>query len=150
MNNNSILDVVSILDDYSKDIQEGIEDSAVEVAKKGASTLKKTSPVNKKKTSHKGKYAKGWRTKTEKSFGSQAGFASENKYLSKTEMRFDMVKCPYHDTCVKYGCPEIVKGFCDADDICYGNMHPKISWDRTKTIGYGDDICDFKVHIKEN
>ena len=62
MNNNSILDVVSILDDYSKDIQEGIEDSAVEVAKKGASTLKKTS--------HKGKYAKGWRTKTEKSFGS--------------------------------------------------------------------------------
>ena len=70
MNNNSILDVVSILDDYSKDIQEGIEDSAVEVAKKGASTLKKTSPVNKKKTSHKGKYAKGWRTKTEKSFGS--------------------------------------------------------------------------------
>ena len=49
-----------------------------------------------------------------------------------------------------YGCPEIVKGFCDADDICYGNMHPKISWDRTKTIGYGDDICDFKVHIKEN
>lgn len=70
MNNNSILDVVSILDDYSKYIQEGIEDSAVEVAKKGASTLKKTSPVNKKKTSHKGKYAKGWRTKTEKSFGS--------------------------------------------------------------------------------
>ncbi len=85
---------------------------------------------------------------TEKSFGSQAGFASENKYLSKTGMRFDMVKCPYHDTCVKYGCPEIVKGFCDADDICYGNMHSKISWDRTKTIGRGDDICDFKVHIR--
>ncbi|MBR2528085.1 MAG: L-2-amino-thiazoline-4-carboxylic acid hydrolase [Blautia sp.] len=43
-----------------------------------------------------------------------------------------------------------LKGFCDADDVCYGNMHPKISWDRTKTIGHGDDICDFKVHIKEN
>lgn len=64
-------------------------------------------------------------------------------------MRFDMVKCPYHDTCVKYGCPEIVKGICDADDICYGNMHPRISWDRTKTIGHGDGVCDFKVHIKE-
>ena len=87
---------------------------------------------------------------TEKNFGSQAGFASEKKYLSKTEMCFDMVKCPYHDTCIKYGCPEIVKGFCDADDICYGNMHPKISWDRTKTIGRGDDICDFKVRIREN
>ncbi|MCR5053314.1 MAG: L-2-amino-thiazoline-4-carboxylic acid hydrolase [Lachnospiraceae bacterium] len=44
----------------------------------------------------------------------------------------------------------MVKGFCDADDICYGNMHPKISWDRTKTIGHGDGVCDFKVHIKKN
>ncbi len=49
--------------------------------------------------------------------------------------------------CQKH-CPEIVKGFCDADDICYGNMHPRISWDRTKTIGHGDGICDFKVRIK--
>ncbi|WP_035799127.1 hypothetical protein [Butyrivibrio sp. NC3005] len=31
---------------------------------------------------------------------------------------------------LKYGCPEIVKGFCDADDICYANMHSKLSWDR--------------------
>ena len=30
------------------------------------------------------------------------------------------------------------------------NTHPKISWDRTKTIGCGDDVCDFKVHIREN
>lgn len=65
-------------------------------------------------------------------------------------MSFDMTECPYHKKCVHYGCPEIVKGFCDADDICYGNMHPKISWDRTKTIGRGDDVCDFKVHIREN
>lgn len=87
---------------------------------------------------------------TEKSFGPQAGFASEGKYLSKTEMRFNMVKCPYHDKCVQYGCPEIVKGFCDADDICYGDMHPRLSWDRTKTIGHGEGVCDFGIHIKEN
>ncbi len=87
---------------------------------------------------------------TQKSFGPKAGFASENGYLGKGEMRFDMVKCPYYDKCLQYGCPEIVKGFCDADDICYGNMHPKISWDRTKTIGHGDRVCDFKVHIREN
>lgn len=85
---------------------------------------------------------------TQKSFGPQAGFTSENGYLSKTEMRFDMVKCPYHDICTRYGCQEIVKGFCDADDICYGDMHPRLSWDRTKTIGHGDGICDFRVHIK--
>ncbi|MCR5273714.1 MAG: L-2-amino-thiazoline-4-carboxylic acid hydrolase [Lachnospiraceae bacterium] len=85
---------------------------------------------------------------TNMSFGPKAGFASENAYLGKDEMRFDMVKCPYYDNCLKYGCPEITKGFCDADDICYGNMHPKVSWDRTKTIGRGDGVCDFKVHLK--
>ena len=84
---------------------------------------------------------------TQKSFGPQMGFASKDKYLSKNEMRFNMVKCPYQDTCIKYGCPEIVKGFCDADDICYGNMHPALTWERTKTLGYGYDVCDFKVRI---
>lgn len=85
---------------------------------------------------------------TKNSFGTNAGFVFEDQYLSKDEMRFNMKRCPYLDNCLKYGCPEIVKGFCDADDICYGDMHPKISWDRTKTLGYGNDECDFKIHIK--
>ena len=86
---------------------------------------------------------------TNKSFGPQAGFKSVDQYSSKTEARFNMVKCPYFDKCKQYGCPEIAGGFCDADDICYGNMHPKISWDRTKTIGHGAEMCDFKIHIKQ-
>lgn len=84
---------------------------------------------------------------TQKTFGPQMGFTSKDQYLSKDEMRFNMTKCPYHDKCTQYGCPEIVKGYCDADDICYGNMHPKLSWERTKTLGYGFDVCDFKVRI---
>lgn len=85
---------------------------------------------------------------TNKSFGPNAGFTSQDQFLSKTEVRFNMTKCPYNDKCTKYGCPEIVRGFCDADDICYGHMHPKLSWERTKTLGYGYDVCDFKVRIK--
>ena len=79
----------------------------------------------------------------------QAGFLSENRFLSKTEMHFDMVKCPYHDSCVRYGCPELVKGFCDTDDICYGNMHRRLFWGRTKTLGHGDALCDFSLRITE-
>ena len=85
---------------------------------------------------------------TNKSFGPDAGFASQDPYLSRTEVHFNMTKCPYNGKCTKYGCPEIVRGFCDADDICYGHMHPKLSWERTKTLGYGYDVCDFKVRIK--
>ena len=85
-----------------------------------------------------------------KSFGPEAGFASENIHLSRDEVRFDMVRCPYNDACVRYGCPEIVRGFCDANDVCYGSMHPKVSWECTKTLGYGFDRCDFKVRIKRD
>lgn len=86
---------------------------------------------------------------TQKSFGPQMGFQSKNLYLGKGEMRFDMTVCPYQEKCVQYGCPEIVKGYCDADDICYGNMHPKLEWGRTKTLGHGGDVCDFKIRIRE-
>lgn len=88
-------------------------------------------------------------SRTKKSFGLQSGFAYADEHLSKDEVRFNMIKCPYYDRCAHYGCPEIVKGFCDADDICYGHMHPRLSWDRTKTIGHGADVCDFKVRIKD-
>lgn len=84
---------------------------------------------------------------TERSFGPKAGFAAENKRLAADEMRFDMARCPNMDACARYGCPEIVRGFCDADDVCYANMHPRVSWERTKTLGHGHDRCDFKVRI---
>ncbi len=86
---------------------------------------------------------------TQKSFGPKAGFSAKNLRIGKGEMSFDMTACQYYEKCVQYGCPEIVKGFCDADDICYGSMHPKISWDRTMTIGHGAEKCDFRVHIKK-
>ena len=53
------------------------------------------------------------------------------------------MKCPYHDTCAEYGCPELCRCFCDSDDISYTGLHPKLIWHRTKTLGRGDDRCDF-------
>lgn len=85
---------------------------------------------------------------TQKNFGPHMGFKSENQYVDETLMRFDMTVCPYNDKCTQYGCPEIVKGFCKGDDILYGEMHPKLSWERTKTLGCGDDVCDFKIRVK--
>lgn len=59
----SILDIVDILNEYSSDIQEAIAEEVQSVAKRGASELKSTSPKN------TGKYARGWRVKTEKGNG---------------------------------------------------------------------------------
>lgn len=55
MAKDSILDVIDMLNEYSRDIQDAIKEDAVKVAKKGQQTLKQTSP---KRT---GKYARGWR-----------------------------------------------------------------------------------------
>ena len=84
---------------------------------------------------------------TQKKFGPQMGFLAENMHLGKGEARFDMVKCPYNEKCKHYGCPEIVKGYCEADDILYGDMHPKLLWGRTQTLGKGGSCCDFKISI---
>ena len=59
----------------------------------------------------------------------------------------DMVKCPYHDTCAEYGYLELCRCFCDSDDISYAGLHPKLIWERSMTLGRGDDRCDFCMKI---
>ena len=86
---------------------------------------------------------------TPKPFGETAGFAAREIQTSGGVWRIDMTRCPYHDTCVQYGCPELCPSFCDSDDITYNGMHPKLSWHRTKTLGRGDDCCDFCLKIAD-
>ena len=74
---------------------------------------------------------------TSKHFGAAAGFAAREIAVSDRIWRIDMIKCPYHDTCVRYGCPELCCCFCDSDDIAYDGLHPKLAWHRTKTLGRG-------------
>lgn len=85
---------------------------------------------------------------TKSSFGEDCGFRANWIRTEQEEMCFDMLACPYQDTCVKYGCPEIVAGFCRADDEAYEHMHPKLKWGRTKTLGQGGDCCDFRLTIE--
>lgn len=83
-----------------------------------------------------------------KMFGRDAGFQAKHYKAEKGCFRMDMVECPYLSICRKYGCTEIVPAFCASDDVAYGNMHPKLIWERTKTLGRGNDCCDFKLTVK--
>ena len=85
---------------------------------------------------------------TPKLFGVTAGFAATDIQTTGGVWRIDMTKCPYHDACVQYGCPELCHCFCDSDDITYDGMHPKLYWHRTKTLGRGGNCCDFCLKIK--
>ena len=39
-------------------------------------------------------------------------------------------------------------GMAVAEDILYGDMHPKLLWGRTQTLGKGGSCCDFKISVK--
>lgn len=80
---------------------------------------------------------------TKKHFGQSAGFAAKEYQTSGGVWRI-----PYHDTCVKYGCSELCRCFCDSDDVSYENLHPQLVWHRTKTLGRGGDCCDFCFKIR--
>ena len=56
-------------------------------------------------------------------------------------------KCLWHTACAEYGCPELCRLFCDADNVTYGGLR-KISFARTSTLGYGGSCCDFHFFKK--
>ena len=76
-------------------------------------------------------------------FGPAAGFDPKELQVGNGIWRVDMMKCPYHDTCTEYGCPGLCRCFCDSDDISYTGLHPKLIWERSMTLGRGNDRCDF-------
>lgn len=83
----------------------------------------------------------------DKMFGEKCGFQYET-VNQENGFAANMLVCPYVETCKKYGCPELAQFFCKSDDICYANMHPKLVWGRTNTLGTGGDCCDFSLYIK--
>jgi hypothetical protein len=58
----------------------------------------------------------------------------------------DITQCPYNKYLTELGCPELNVLFCENDVHSYGNL-PGLKFTRTKTIGAGDDLCDFKMEI---
>lgn len=61
---------------------------------------------------------------------------------NKNTIAWDCHKCHYDDEFTKYNCKELTKIFCRLDDVMYGDI-PTARWERTKTIGDGDEICNF-------
>ena len=90
-----------------------------------------------------------WKIVTKKMFGEAAGFRFSFYPVGKKRVKFDMTACPYCEVCKKYGCPELVTIFCDTDDVKNGDLHEKLLWNRSKTMGAGADCCDFDLIVKD-
>ncbi len=91
-------------------------------------------------------------------FNKKACKVIKSKEILKTEMtkrfspsekncfRMDITQCLYHTYLTEAGCPELNVLFCENDIYAYGNL-PGIKFTRTKTIGAGDELCDFKMEL---
>ncbi len=91
-------------------------------------------------------FLKMWGPVSRKMFGEASGFKNVFYPCERGEFRMDITQCPYHKYLTELGCPEINTLFCDNDIYTYGNL-PGLKFTRTKTIGAGDDCCDFKMEI---
>ncbi len=63
---------------------------------------------------------------------------------SKTSVAFNIHRCFYLDILTVYGAPELTPLYCRLDDLLYAAWALSIRWERTKTLGRGDDCCDFR------
>jgi hypothetical protein len=57
---------------------------------------------------------------------------------------FDMRSCFYLDVLTEYGVPKLTAVYCRLDDLVYEDVSPHVRWERTRTLGRGDDCCDFR------
>lgn len=87
-----------------------------------------------------------WDTMSHKMFGESAGFKNVFYPKEKDCFRMDITQCPYHTYLTEAGCPELNVLFCENDIHSYGNL-PGLKFTRTKTIGAGDELCDFKMEL---
>ena len=60
---------------------------------------------------------------------------------------YDARECFYWNVLNACGAPELTAHLCAIDDLLYGNL-PGISWERTMTLGRGDDRCNFRFSRK--
>jgi hypothetical protein len=77
----------------------------------------------------------------------KSGWDMRWKINNSREMAWDCHSCFYDEQFKKYAVPELTILFCKSDDFIYGDI-PNIKWERSKTIGEGAEICDFKFRLK--
>ncbi len=68
------------------------------------------------------------------------------EYVEKSWERFafNATRCFYLNTLTAYGAPELTPHFCTIDDIMAEMLPPSVRFVRTKTLGRGDELCDFQ------
>ena len=72
-----------------------------------------------------------------------AGWETEWIEDSDQRIAFNIHRCFYLNTLTAYWAPELTRLFCQMDDVVYEALPASIRWERTSTLGRGNEQCDF-------
>lgn len=86
------------------------------------------------------------RTMTKVFFGNKAGFQTVINTDNRKELQFDILSCPYCSTLKILNCPKLCPVICKQDEYSYQGMKSCI-FERTKTLGNGNEKCDFLYRL---
>ena len=73
----------------------------------------------------------------------EEGWETDWVEVSGERIAFNMKRCFYLDVLEEYGVPELTPQYCRLDDLIYEGLSPYVRWARAKTLGRGDEFCDF-------
>lgn len=81
----------------------------------------------------------------------EAGWKVEWLEVGPKQVAFKIHQCFYWEVLTSFGAAELTSSFCRGDDLLYKDVSPHLRFERTKTIGRGDDCCDFRfVRTRSN
>ena len=79
----------------------------------------------------------------------EIGWKIDWKEHNREAIMFNMKSCFYWEVLTEYDVPVLTALYCWMDDLVHEGVSSYAKWDRTKTLGRGDDCCDFRfVQIK--
>ena len=73
-----------------------------------------------------------------------SGWDAEWTEDSDTCLAYNVRRCIYLEVLTSYGSPELTALYCRMDDLTFEGLPASITWERTKTLGQGGDVCDFR------
>jgi hypothetical protein len=74
----------------------------------------------------------------------EPGWTTEWVETSGNAISFHMRSCFYLEVLEGYGVPELTAQYCRMDDLIYEDVSRYVRWARTRTLGRGDECCDFR------
>ena len=153
MENHKRNNIFPVIAAYRGMLKEGIEDSRAEELSKTCflNLMESIAGLIRKMMKIPGAYRLMpwmWKTMMPKLFSTDSGFRFSFYPTDGKQVKFDMLECPYLQICRELGCDRFAPVFCASDDVCYGNMHPKLIWNRTKTLARDGEACDFDLFIR--